>query len=167
MSELLLTYRGMVYPWQCDHMGHMNVMWYAGKFDEASWQLLARLGLTRRYMLERGSVLAAVQQSTSYKHELRAGDIITIRSGVIQVREKVIRFLHEMRNDETGAISAATDVTAVSMDSEMRRACPFPSDFLKRVRQHIADHGRIDPEEIHDTLPQATFSSASSIPRPS
>jgi hypothetical protein len=20
------TYRGMIYPWQCDHVGHMNVM---------------------------------------------------------------------------------------------------------------------------------------------
>jgi len=24
------TYRGTVYPWQCDHVGHMNIMWYAG-----------------------------------------------------------------------------------------------------------------------------------------
>ena len=31
------TYRGAVYPWHCDHMGHMNVMWYVGKFDEATW----------------------------------------------------------------------------------------------------------------------------------
>jgi len=31
-----ITYRGLVYPWHCDHMGHMNVMWYTGKFDEAS-----------------------------------------------------------------------------------------------------------------------------------
>ena len=31
----LLTYRGTVYPWHCDHVGHMNVMWYVGKFDEA------------------------------------------------------------------------------------------------------------------------------------
>jgi acyl-CoA thioester hydrolase len=31
-----LTYRGTVYPWQCDHIGHMNVMWYVGKFDEAT-----------------------------------------------------------------------------------------------------------------------------------
>lgn len=148
-------------------MGHMNVMWFAGKFDEASWQLLARLGLTPSYMIERGSVLAAVQQNTSYKHELGAGDIITIRSGVVQIREKVIRFLHEMRNDETGAVAAVTEITSVSMDREMRRAYPFPLDFTNRVRQHIADHGRIDPGEIHDTLPQATFSSSSSIPRPS
>lgn len=31
MSPSLLTYRGAVYPWHCDHMGHMNVMWYVGK----------------------------------------------------------------------------------------------------------------------------------------
>jgi acyl-CoA thioester hydrolase len=30
----ILTYRGTVYPWQRDHIGHMNVMWYVGKFDE-------------------------------------------------------------------------------------------------------------------------------------
>ena len=37
LSKPVITYRGTVYPWQCDHMGHMNVMWYVGKFDEASW----------------------------------------------------------------------------------------------------------------------------------
>jgi acyl-CoA thioester hydrolase len=26
----LITYRGAVYPWHCDHRGHMNVMWYVG-----------------------------------------------------------------------------------------------------------------------------------------
>ena len=34
----IVTYRGTVFPWHCDHMGHMNVMWYTGKFDEATWQ---------------------------------------------------------------------------------------------------------------------------------
>src|SRR5215470_11750022 len=36
MAEPLITARSVVYPWQCDHMGHMNVMWYTGKFDEAT-----------------------------------------------------------------------------------------------------------------------------------
>ncbi len=31
------TYRGVVYPWQMDHMGHMNVMWYTHFFDRAIW----------------------------------------------------------------------------------------------------------------------------------
>ena len=46
MARLVDTYRGAVYPWHCDHMGHMNVMWYVGKFDEATWQFFALLGLT-------------------------------------------------------------------------------------------------------------------------
>ena len=39
------TYRGTVYPWQCDHVGHMNIMWYVGKFDEATWHLFHELGI--------------------------------------------------------------------------------------------------------------------------
>jgi acyl-CoA thioesterase FadM len=42
MADLIDTYRGVVYPWHCDHMGHMNVMWYVGKFDEATWPFKAR-----------------------------------------------------------------------------------------------------------------------------
>lgn len=41
-----------VYPWQCDHLGHMNVMWYVGKFDEATWQGLTMLGLTPSFLRE-------------------------------------------------------------------------------------------------------------------
>ena len=47
-----VTYKGAVYPWQCDHIGHMNVMWYAGKFDEANWNFLATLRLTPTYFAE-------------------------------------------------------------------------------------------------------------------
>ena len=65
----LLTYRGTVYPWQCDHIGHMNVMWYVGKFDEATWHLFAQIGLTPSYLRESGRGMAAVQQNISYKRE--------------------------------------------------------------------------------------------------
>ena len=47
MSDGFLSYRGAVYPWHCDHMGHMNVMWYVGKFDEATWNFFSEVGLTR------------------------------------------------------------------------------------------------------------------------
>ncbi|HYB53920.1 MAG TPA: hypothetical protein VEG84_08640 [Thermoanaerobaculia bacterium] len=40
-TEPLVTYRGAVYPSQCDHVGHMSVPSDVGRFDEASWQLVA------------------------------------------------------------------------------------------------------------------------------
>lgn len=121
-----ITYRGAVYPCHCDHMGHMNVMWYTGKFDEATWNLFADLGITPTYMREQQRGMAGVQQNTAYKEELFAGDVIEVRSRVLEVRDKVIRFLHEMRNIEKGTVAATTELTAVHLDRQTRKSCPFP-----------------------------------------
>ena len=36
-------YRGVVYPAQCDAMGHMNVQYYVAAFDQAMWHLAHEL----------------------------------------------------------------------------------------------------------------------------
>jgi acyl-CoA thioester hydrolase len=121
-----LTYKGAVYPWHCDHMGHMNVMWYTGKFDEATWNLFYELGITPTYLREQRRGMAGVLQNTTYQEELFAGDVIEIRTEVLEVREKVIRFRHEMRNIEKGTVAATTELTAVHLDRQGRKSCPFP-----------------------------------------
>lgn len=137
MLDLPITYRGVVYPLQCDHMGHMNVMWYVGKFDEATWQLLSMLGLPPSFLREQNRGMGAVQENITYKRELRPGDVVSIRSGVVEIREKVIRFFHEMYNDETGDVSATTEITAVHMDTVRRKSCPFPVQVFERARPLI------------------------------
>jgi acyl-CoA thioester hydrolase len=103
----------------------MNIMWYAGKFDEANWNLFARIGLTPTYLRNSGRGMAAVQQNISYKRELPAGDIVEVRSFLLEVRDKSIRFAHEMRNAETGEVAAACEITAVHMDRQARKSAPF------------------------------------------
>jgi acyl-CoA thioester hydrolase len=134
MSGLPVTYRGVVYPWHCDHMGHMNVMWYVGKFDEATWQCFATVGLTPSFLRAQNTGMAAVQQNIAYKRELLAGDLVTVRSGILEIREKVIRFFHQMINEETGDVAAITEITGVHMDTVRRRSCPFPGQVVERVR---------------------------------
>ena len=124
----LVTYPGCVYPWHCDHVGHMNIMWYVGKFDEANWNFFAALGLTPSYLRNENRGMAAVQQNITYKHELLAGDIVEIRSRVEELREKSLRFVHEMVNAETGAVAAICELTGVHMDRATRRAVPFPAE---------------------------------------
>jgi acyl-CoA thioester hydrolase len=132
------TYRGTVYPWHCDHIGHMNVMWYVGKFDEANWNLIARIGLTPTYLRQSGSGMAAVQQTISYKRELLAGDIIEIRSRVLEVGNKSIRFLHEMRNAETGEIAATCETVGVHMDRQARKSAAFEDAIRNVAAKHLA-----------------------------
>ena len=122
-----ITYKGCVYPWQCDQIGHMNIMWYVGKFDEANWNFFARLGLTPTYLRESGRGMAAVQQNISYKRELLAGEIVEIHSRFLEVRDKALRFVHEMRNAETGEVAAICEITAVHIDRHARKAVALPA----------------------------------------
>jgi acyl-CoA thioester hydrolase len=132
-----ITYRGMVYPWHCDHMGHMNVMWYTGKFDEASWGFLARFGVTGSYLREQSRRMAAVEQTITYRQELFAGDCVTIASSMLEVREKSIRFSHRMYKD--GACEPATIclVAGVHIDAQTSRACPLPANIAERARRML------------------------------
>jgi acyl-CoA thioester hydrolase len=143
MSELPLTYRGVVYPWHCDHVGHMNVMWYTGKFDEATWNMFAMLGITPTFLRENARGMAAVEQKTNYLRELHPGDIITIRTRLLQLEGKKIRFIHEMLNGETGEVAATTELMGLHLDTDIRKSCPFPDDIQANGRKMIAEHQSI------------------------
>ena len=129
----LLTHRGVVYPWQCDHVGHMNVMWYVSKFDEATWSLFTAIGVTPSYVREQRRGMAAVHQSIDYMREVLPGDALYVRSWVVEVREKVIRFVHEMINAEKEEVAARTELTAVHLDLVKRKSCPFPKEIIEKA----------------------------------
>jgi len=134
--QTLLTYRGTVYTWHCDHFGHMNNMWYAGKFDEASWNLLIQIGITPTYLREANSGMATVEQVTTFKHELLAGDSLEVWTELLEVRDRVIRFIHSMHNVETGALCATCTITAVHIDLALRRSSPLP-ELQRRMAQDV------------------------------
>ena len=136
-AAMLVTYRGTVYPWHCDHVGHMNVMWYVGKFDEATWQLFRELGLTPSFLRAHRRGMAAVEQHISYVQELHAGDVVTVTSGVLEVKDKSLRFAHQMWNDETQALAARTVLKAVHLDTEARKSCAFPEEVRRRAEALI------------------------------
>jgi acyl-CoA thioester hydrolase len=137
MSKMIETYRGAVYPWHCDHMGHMNVMWYVGKFDEATWNLFAQLGVTADYLRDNERAMAAVQQNITYRRELLAGDVVAVRSGMLEMRDKIAKFVHEMRQAHTGEVAAICVLTGVHMDSKARKSTAFPADVVARGRQML------------------------------
>lgn len=140
MSESPTTYRGTVYPWHCDHVGHMNVMWYVGKFDEATWQFFNMLGLSPSFLRSAKRGMAAVDQHISYLQELHAGDVVSVRTTLLEIKEKSIRFAHEMTNDETGVVVAKTTLKAVHMDTGARKSCAFPAEIVAKAMTLISSH---------------------------
>ncbi|MCL4800547.1 MAG: acyl-CoA thioesterase [Burkholderiales bacterium] len=127
------TARGVVYPWQMDHVGHMNVQFYTARFDEATWHFFARFGITSRYMREARRGMAAVEQHTRYLRELHAGDLIRVTSELLEAKPKSVRFVHRMYNAVTGEEAASTELTGVHMDTDARRVVPFPDGIAARL----------------------------------
>src|ERR1700752_2856777 len=136
-----VTYKGVVYPWHCDHVGHMNIMWYVGKFDEANWNLCPRLGMTPAYLREQQRGMAAVQQNIAYKRELLAGDIVEVKSRVLEIRERSMRFLHEMWNAATRELAASCEIPGVPLDQRARKAAPSPDEVRAAALAEISASG--------------------------
>jgi len=133
-----VTYRGTVYPWHCDHMGHMNVMWYVGKFDEATWIFFAENGLAPAYLREAQRGMAAVEQRLRYLKELHAGDVVHVTTRLLEAAPRKIRFEHRMINDVTGDLAATSELTGVHLDTVARRATEFEDVVRAKLDARLA-----------------------------
>ena len=153
MSKLDITYRGTVHQWHCDHMGHMNVMWYVGKFDEATWNLGALMGMTSAYMREAKRGMAAVEQRICYRREALVGDIIVVRSAVLEVKPKSVRFVHEMFRGDGGDHLATMLVTGVHIDTVARKSVQFEPQVVAKS-QGLADSS---PQRWDEWPPRAAY----------
>jgi len=126
------TYRGVVYPWSIDHVGHMNVASYTARFDEATWHFLGALGLTPEFMKANNRSAVAADQRTQYKREVLAGSLLHITSELRELGRKSIRFAHTMYDSSTGQVVATTELVGVYFDLERRESVALP----ELVREH-------------------------------
>ena len=82
---LPVTYRGFMYPWQLDQRGRMNAHFYAARCDEASWQLLALLGIGPRWLRAERRGFVALERKVSHEQEVRAATVLQIDSALLEV----------------------------------------------------------------------------------
>ncbi len=145
--EFIETHRGTIYPWHCDFNGHMNVQHYLGKFDEATWHLLAKAGIGPAYLREANKGMVAVEQNLKYLREILAGDLIVIQSRFIEAKNKAVIFEHKMYNQREELAAESRNV-GVHIDLDDRKARPFPADIQNQLAQLIFSRSTIQPSEL-------------------
>jgi acyl-CoA thioester hydrolase len=148
MYKSIETYRGFVYPWVIDHVGHMNVQSYTARFDEASWQFLMRLGMSPSSMRENGRSFVAMEQRTQYRREVLGGALLHIATELIKVGRSSVRFVHRMFDSETNAEVAVTELTAVYFDTARRVSAALPVSVALQAVQLL-----VLPDPSGDSLP--------------
>ncbi len=129
------TYQGTIYPWDCDHMNHMNVKFYVEKFDQATWNFFSILGMTATYLRESKRGMVALEQNIKYFKEVYAGDNIYIESQLIEIKGKIIRFKHLMKNLESSEIVSETELTGLHIDTEKRKGIIVPEFVISKSKE--------------------------------
>lgn len=140
-----LCHVGVVYPWDCDYMGHMNVRAYVDRFDQSSWALWGTVGLDRRYFEEQRRNMAAVEQRLSYHKELRAGDTFRVSSWFEGLGQSSVRMVHEL--EAGGEVAARCEFVVVHLDADTRRPVRLEGAIRSRILASLAVDDA--PEEPH------------------
>jgi acyl-CoA thioester hydrolase len=78
--------------------------------------------------------MVAAEQVTQYRAELLAGDLISIRTRIVDVGERSIRFVHEMRKDPDGELAATSTLVGVHIDTTTRSPAPLPTHVIDTIR---------------------------------
>lgn len=131
-GQSLVTYVGVAHPWMCDIMGHMNVRHYAAMFDDASFQFLGHIaGIEGLADASRG--WADVRSEVEYKHETKAGALLTIRSHVVKVGRSSVTFEQVMSGSLDGLVHAVNRTVSVRFDLVERVAVGLDAEMRARA----------------------------------
>jgi len=129
-NKKINTYRGAVLSWECDEIGHMNVMYYVNKFELAGRYLNGCLGMSISTLKEQNWGTTVVRQEINYHQEVFSGTLLYANSNIVEIGNKSYVSFHELRNAETNKLVSSARNTVVIFDLETRKAIYLP-DFVR------------------------------------
>ena len=135
MTDWIETYKGVISATEYDPNSHMNTHAYVSRFDQATWFLMAHIGMTPRSVREAGSRIAVLRQSFQFVNELQGWELVSVRSGFVSVGNKHLRFQHRMIDTETGQLIATSDCTAVKADLDSGRSQTLDAETGEAARK--------------------------------
>ncbi|MCC7060455.1 MAG: thioesterase family protein [Burkholderiaceae bacterium] len=137
MTKWINTFRGAVLASEYDSASHMNSRMYVSRFDQATWLLLHAVGLTPGTMKQQKLRVAIVRQNFQFLRELTGGELVQVKSGFVAVGDKYFRFLHQMYDEESGAMVATCDSVAVQASLETNQSVPMSPALQEKARKHL------------------------------
>ncbi|GEO85277.1 MULTISPECIES: acyl-CoA thioesterase [Alphaproteobacteria] len=126
----ILTYQGVVYPAQCDAMGHMNVQFYIAAFDQSLWHLMAAAGYSAAWISERRQGWADRRYEIDFRQELPVGSLFEISSSIVKVGRTSLSTHHRLTNKAGGALCAELLAVSVYFDLAARQSLSLPREII-------------------------------------
>lgn len=135
------TLRAVVYPAQCDAMGHLTVKEYVGFFDQALWHCFLTIGFQPGWINSQRIGWADVRHEIAYKQELLAGALVRAESRVVKVGTKSLTTAHRLLDAASDEVCAEMEAVSVQYDLEGRRSIPLHDKVRATARAMLDNDG--------------------------
>ncbi len=129
-----LTYTGIVGPHHCGPEGVMDDQHFIARVTDGVSHAWSHAGFTKAFLDAEGCGRVAVEMKLSIGRRPTSGQLLHLLSGHIAVSRSTITFRHVFIDSETKTAFATTQVTALVMSLETRRAIRF-SDAMRTAAE--------------------------------
>ena len=124
--------------WECDSNGHMNVMYYINKYENAGRNFDLDLGLTDLMHEKKDTIgMVVVEQTIRYLREAFEDDILYIMSELKSVGTKSITMEHKMYNGRTDQHIGTMNLVCVLFDKVERVGLVIPKAIKEQLVNKI------------------------------
>lgn len=115
-----------------DYNGHMNESRYGQVFSDAGDVVMAMVGADKDYIAG-GLSYFTVANEIGYLNETRLGDVIQVRTQVLEAKGKKLRLYHEMIRNADGELLATCNQLLIHVSLESRKSCEPEGEVLARI----------------------------------
>jgi acyl-CoA thioester hydrolase len=128
----------IVQPDQCDALGRLRGEHIAGRVSDSVPNLLTHWRHAMANESGAAPAGAVVEARVVFRRFPRAGELIEVHSGIVEVADKTLRLVHWIVDPESGAGWASMEAVALTFDTTTRKALAPSAEARERVAKLVA-----------------------------
>ena len=140
MSSSLQTLQTPVLKDWIDYNDHLNDAYYLVIFTKASDALQNHLGLTLEHIKNTGETLFTVENHLAYLQQIGLGEMVTVRSQILETDNKRMRIFHSMFNDQNELLATA-EMLLICYNLESKKVTTFSDMMRQSLSIFETEHG--------------------------
>lgn len=126
-----------------DGNGHVNMAYYLVVSERGLDEAWSAMGIGWEYARETGLSTFAAETHIRYLRELLAGSAVVVTFQVLEVDEKRLRGVSEIRTAGDGEVAATIEQVWLHVDLATRRVAAWPAPVRERVEAWRAAHAAL------------------------
>ncbi len=136
---MIEIWRGTINTWECDEMGHLNVRHYVGKAWEGLASLAPDIGLPNAFRDHQAATLRPEVQHIRFIHEIRPGEPVFMRAGVLRVGACDADIYQEIVHAGSGKAAASLRTRLVHVERYTGKPFDWSPATLARLNACTAE----------------------------